>query len=134
LALEMSTAIIEFNQGLPLRLVPPITVVSYSVDCDDLLDLTDAGELERLGVTPADMACAWKLLAETGRPVPSWALSDRLRAQGTVGMIVPSYCPGAPVGTRNLVLWRWTGHPPHSVRIYDPDGTLPRNDASWHTT
>jgi len=127
----MSTAIIEFNQGLPLRLVPPITIVSYAVDCDDIVDLTDAVELNRLGVTPANMACAWKLLAETGQPVPSWALADQMKAGGAGGIIVPSYSPGAPIGTKNLVLWHWTDHLPHRVRIYDPEATLPRDDASW---
>jgi RES domain-containing protein len=130
LALELSTAILEFNQGLPLRLVPPVTIVSYSVDCDDIVDLTDAAELKRVGVAPADMACAWKLLAETGRPVPSWALADRMRAGGAAGIVVPSYSPGAPTGTKNLVLWHWTDDLPHRVRTYDPEGVLSRDDAS----
>ncbi|MET0194757.1 MAG: RES domain-containing protein [Hyphomicrobiaceae bacterium] len=133
LALELSTAIIEFNQGLPLRLVPPITIVSYAVDCDDVVDLTDAAERDRLHVTHADMACAWKLLAETGQAVPSWILAERMQAGGAAGIVVPSYSPGAQPGTKNLVLWHWTDDLPHRVRIYDPDTTLPRNDASWRT-
>lgn len=133
LALELSTAIIEFNQGLPLHLVPPITIVSYWVDCDDIVDLTDAVELKRLGVMRAHMAGAWKLLAETGQPVPSWALADKMRANGAAGIIVPSYSPGALFGTKNLVLWHWTDDLPHRVHIYDPEATLPRDDASWRT-
>jgi len=129
----MSTAIIEFNHGLPLHLVPPITIISYSVDCDDIVDLTDAVELKRLGVKRADMACAWKLLAEAGQPVPSWALANQIKARGAVGIIVPSYSPGASSSTKNLVLWHWTDDLPHRVRIYDPEATLPRDDASWHT-
>jgi len=133
LSLDMSTAIIEFNQGFPLRLVPPITVVSYSVDCDDIVDLTDAAELKRVGASPADMACAWKFLAETGQQVPSWALADQIRASGAVGTIVPSYAPGAPIGIKNLVLWHWTDELPHRVRTYDPEAALPHDDASWRT-
>jgi RES domain-containing protein len=133
LALELSTAIIEFNQGFPLRLVAPVTIVSCLVDCEDIVDLTDAAERTRVGAAPADLACAWKLLAETGRPVPSWALAERMRAGGAAGIVAPSYAPGARGDARNLVLWQWSEDLPHRVRIHDPDRTLPRNESSWRT-
>src|SRR6185295_9965389 len=91
LALQLNTAIIEFNQGLPFRLVPPVTIVSYAVDCDDLIDLSSASERRRHAVGLADMACPWKLLAETGRAVPSWEIAGRMRASGAAGIVVPSY-------------------------------------------
>jgi RES domain-containing protein len=131
LSLDLITAAIEANQGFPFRLVPPITLVSYTVDCDDLSDLSVAGELKRAGGTPAELACAWKRLAETGQPVPSWTVAERLRTRGTAGIVVPSFSPGAPADARNLVLWRWSNDLPHRVRIFDPDNRLPRDDASW---
>jgi len=127
----LNTAIVEFNQGFPFRLVPPVTIVSYAVDCDDVADLTKASELKRLHVAPADMACAWKLLAETNQPVPSWAIADRLRAGGTAGIIVPSYSPGASADAKNLVLWEWSDALPHQATLHDPQRDLPRDDSSW---
>jgi RES domain-containing protein len=131
LALDLNTAIIEFNQGFPFRLVPPVTIVSYAVDCDDLIDLSVASERRRLGVTSADMACPWKLLSETGRAIPSWAIADRMAASGAAGIVVPSYSPGASADSQNLVLWRWSDALPHQVTIYDPGGDLPRDGSSW---
>jgi RES domain-containing protein len=127
----LNTAITEFNQGFPFRLVPPVTIVSYAVDCDDLIDLSNASERKRLGVASADMACAWKLLAETGRAVPSWAIADRMLASGAAGIVVPSYSPGSSPDTQNLVLWHWSASLPHQVTIHDPGGDLPRDDSSW---
>jgi RES domain-containing protein len=131
LALELNIAIIEFNQGFPFRLVPPVTIVSYAVDCDDLIDLSNAGERRRLGVASAHMACAWKLLAETGRAVPSWAIADRMQASGAAGIVAPSYSPGASAGAQILVLWHWSDTLPHQVTIHDPGGDLPRDASSW---
>jgi RES domain-containing protein len=131
LALELNTAIIEFTQGFPFRLVPPITIASDAVDCDGLVDLTNMSERRRLGITSAGMACPWKLLAETGRPVPSWIIADGLLAGGAAGIVVPSYSPGASADAQNLVLWDWSDALPHQVTIHDPRGDLPRDDSSW---
>ena len=130
LALDLNTAIIEFNQGFPFRLVPPVTIVSYAVDCDDLIDLTNGSERRRLGVTSAAMACPWKLLAETGRAVPSWSIADRMLASGAAGIVVPSYSSPASADAQNLVLWHWSDALPHQVTIHDPGADLPRDGSS----
>ena len=130
LSLDWSTAVVEASQGFAFR-IPPLTIVTYEVDCADIVDLTDAGELKRLGTRRADLACAWKLLAETGQPVPSWTLTERLRAADFAGIIVPSFAVGAAAGARNLVLWRWSDDIPHKVTVFDPEGRLPRDDSSW---
>ena len=131
LALDLNTAVIEFNQGFPFRLVPPVTIVSYAVDCDDLIDLTKGSERRRLGVTSAAMACPWKLLAETGRAVPSWSIADRMLASGAAGILVPSYSSPASADAQNLVLWHWSDALPHQVTIHDPGADLPRDGSSW---
>ena len=131
LALDLNTAVIEFNQGFPFRLVPPVTIVSYAVDCDDLFDLTNGSECRRLGVTVAAMACPWKLLAETGRAVPSWSIADRMLASGAAGILVPSYSSPASADAQNLVLWHWSDALPHQVTIHGPGADLPRDGSSW---
>lgn len=133
LALDFATAVVEANQGFPFRLMAPITLVSYAVDCDGLVDLTDARVLRELRASPADLKCAWKLLAETGKPVPSWTLAERLRSDGASGVIVPSFSPGAAADAKNLVLWTWGPDLPRQVIVFDPDHRLPRDERSWRS-
>ena len=133
LALDLQTAVAEANQGLPFRMMPPITLVAYEIDCKDLVDLTDAKVLKKHGATQSDLACAWKLLSEEGDPVPSWALAEKLRSASAAGAIVPSFSPGAAPEARNLVLWKWSADLPHKVLVIDPDNRLPRDGSSWRT-
>jgi len=130
LSLDWSTAVLEANQGFALRF-PPLTLVSYDVDCDDIADLTSADVRGRLNVTRRDLACAWKLLADTGKPVPSWVIAQRLIDARLAGVIVPSFAAGADRHAKNLVLWRWSDAPPHKVTVIDAERRLPGNDASW---
>lgn len=133
LTLDFATAVIEANQGFPFRLMAPITLVSYAVDCDDLADLSDAKILRGLGATTADLACAWKLLYEEGKSVPSWRLVERLRSEGASGVVVPSFSPGAAADAKNLVLWKWSDNLPYQVVTIDPGKKLPRDGSSWTT-
>ena len=130
LALDFATAVIEANQGFPFRFMAPLTLVSYAVDCDDLADLTATKVLQSLGATAVDLACAWELLSERGKPVPSWLLVEKLQSAGASGVVVPSFSPGAAADAKNLVLWNWSGDP-HQVVVIDPDKKLPRDDSSW---
>lgn len=130
LSLDTSTAILEATQGFGNRF-PPLTLVTYDVDCADILDLTFAGALRRHGASRADLACAWLTLAAAGAEVPSWRLAERLRASGAAGIIVPSFARGAGTDSKNLVLWRWGEKPPHAVRVFDPDRRLPQDDRLW---
>lgn len=130
LSLDWSTAIIEANQGFAYR-IPPLTIVSYEVDCEDIADLTSAEERTRHRVSSKAMACAWRLLADTRAPVPSWRIAERLIAAGLAGIVVPSFAVGADPEARNLVLWQWSEEPPHRVSIIDTERRLPRSDASW---
>lgn len=131
LALDFNTAVIGANQGFPFRSMSPITLVSYAVDCDDVADLTNTKVLRRLRVTAADLACAWKLLSEGKKPVPSWLLVERLRSSGASGVIVPSFSPGAAADAKNLVLWKWSADLPYQVVVVDPEEKLPRDSSSW---
>jgi RES domain-containing protein len=130
LSLDTSTAIVEATQGFGSRF-PPLTLVTYDVDCEDLIELTTEVELRRHHTSRAELACAWLALAAAGKPVPSWRLAQRLRAAGAAGVLVPSFALGADATARNLVLLRWGDAQPHAVRVFDPDRRLPRDARSW---
>ncbi len=123
LSAKVTTAISEASQGFGNRF-PPLTLVTYDVDCSDLADLsTPAGRKDHK--TPAtQLACPWKLLAHRGELVPTWHLADRLIASGHAGLIVRSFATGATAQDLNLVLWTWSDCLPHKVEAFDPDKRL----------
>lgn len=127
---RLETAWLEAQQGFPFK-AQPMTVCAYAVDCRDVLDLTDEAERGRHGVTLAELPCPWEDMASRGLTPPSWTLAERLRGQGSAGIVVPSYAPGAGFLDVNAVFWRWSDAPPHQVRVVDDLGRLPRNDTSW---
>lgn len=130
LSLDLPTAILEASQGFAFR-IPPLTIVEYDVDCTDIVDLTADDTLRRNGTSRTELDCPWLAFASAGKVVPTWALADRLIAEGAAGIVVASRAPRATAGNRNLVLWRWSDRRPHRVVAFDPDRRLPRNDRSW---
>jgi len=133
LSLTYEIAVLEASQGFPFRFVPPLTIVSYEVDCEGIIDLTTPRALATHQVRIADLRCTWKRLSESGADVPSQRVAESLRTSGAAGILVPSFAPRVPSGAGNLVLWKWGAGLPHKVRVYDPDERLPRNDASWRS-
>lgn len=124
------TAIKEASQGLALK-IEPLVLCSYEVDCEDILDLTTPAGVKAAGISEADLACSWMLLAHERETPPTWSMAERLIADGVTGVIVPSFAPGATADDRNLALWRWGPHLPHRVTVHDPSGRLPKNQLSW---
>lgn len=130
LGLSIMTAVKEANQGFAHR-IDPCVLCSYEIDCEDVVDLTAEQGRGEYSVVFDEMACAWATaLAEGVRPV-SWSVYDRLRVQGIVGILVPSFAPGAEIEDRNLVLWEWAPDLPHKVTVIDPSGRLPKDQLSW---
>ena len=130
LSLDPITAIKEANQGFAHK-IEPCVLCSYDIDCADIADLrTDADRAEH-GVVFADMACPWFALLAAGEEPPSWGVARRLIAEGLAGILVPSFARAATAEDHNLVLWRWSGQPPHLATVYDPSGRLPRDQVSW---
>ena len=123
-------AIRESSHGFAHKF-DPLVLCSYDVDCDDIVDLRNTKDRATAGVQDADLACAWMFLASGGVEPPSWKLARDLSAAGTSGILVPSYAIGAIGDEFNLVLWDWGPTLPHSVRVYDPSGKLPKNQLSW---
>jgi len=130
LSLDVMTSFRECTQGFTNRL-QPLTMCEYDVDCADVADLrADAGRLA-YSVDLAQLDCPWLTLQLSGKQAPSWLVVDRLKAQGQVGMLVPSFVPGASANNINLVLWQWGPDLPHRVAVFDPSGRLPANQLSW---
>lgn len=129
-ALLSRTAWLEAQQGLAFK-AQPLTLVSYDVDCADILDLTDEATRAASGAPLETLRGAWEDLADRGETPPTWALADRLIAAGCAGVIVPSFTKGASTEDLNFVFWRWSADGAHRLRVIDDDGRLPKNDRSW---
>jgi RES domain-containing protein len=130
LSLSIETAVKEANQSFAFK-IDPCVLCSYDVDCADIADLqTDAGRAAH-DVMLRDMACSWFSYISDGEKPPSWRIAERMISDGYAGILVPSFAPRQTVANQNLVLWRWSDHPPHQVRVFDPSGRLPRNQLSW---
>lgn len=123
-------AIAEAHQGLAYKL-QPLTIVSYDVVHDSVLDLSTPAACDVANVAFEDLGCAWELIACEGAMPPSWALADRLIEAGVGAIIVPSFAVGANRGDRNIVFWRWQSTPPCQVAVNDDWHRLPRDDRSW---
>jgi RES domain-containing protein len=131
LSLTIECMIAEQSHGFAHRL-EPLTICSYDVDVDDIVDLRTRAGRKSAGVKLADMACAFRLDLSNGREPASWRVAKRL-AKKSVGILVPSF---AVLARRwrcmhNLVLWHWGPNRPHRVRIYDPTDRLPKDQLSW---
>ena len=87
LSLATGTAVLEGSQGFGNRF-PPLTLVTYDLDCSDLLDLTKPSGLKKAKTSPAVLGCKWALCAAQGQEVPSWQLSMRLIAKGVAGILI----------------------------------------------
>ena len=112
----------------------PLTVCSYEVDVDDIIDLRTDRDRRHVGVDLGDMSCAWANDRADSREPASWRVARRLIAAGAAGIVVPSFANGARSDMSNLILWIWTPDLPHRVRVHDPDGLLPKDQSSWRAS
>lgn len=129
-SLRPETAWLEAQQGFVFK-AQPLTLCAYTVDCEDILDLTEPCAREAASVHIDDLACAWEDFAARGVDPPSWALTRRLIDQGCAGIVVASFAIGATERDLNVVFWEWSTTPPHQVRVVDSGRRLPRDDRSW---
>lgn len=130
LALTIEGMFQEMSHGFARRF-EPLTVCSYEVDVDDLIDLRTEGDRRREGIDLAAMACPWALDRANGRKPASWVIAEHLMASGAAGILTPSFATGATARMENLVLWRWGPDLPHRVTVHDPSGRLPKDASSW---
>ncbi len=130
LALTVEGMFLEVAHGFGHRF-DPLTVCSYVLDVEDVVDLRDAAGRAAEAVDLAAMACAWAYEVASGRTPASWNVARALMARGAAGILTPSFASGARSDMTNLVLWRWGPTRPHKVEAHDPCGRLPRDQASW---
>jgi RES domain-containing protein len=130
LALTLEGMFLELGHGFAHRF-DPLTVCSYLVDVDGLVDLRSPAGREAWRIDWADMECAWAEERANGRTPASWMVTKTLLAEGVPGILVPSFAMGARPEMINLVLWTWSDKLPHMVRVHDPAGRLPMDQSSW---
>lgn len=130
LSLTMEGAVLEMSHGFARRF-EPLTLCSYGIDAEEIIDLRTEANRKSEGISLADLACAWALDRANGREPASWAVAKRLIATGAAGILVPSFAIGARPDMTNLVLWKWGPDLPHRVTVYDPSGRLPKDQLSW---
>lgn len=130
LALTVEGMFIEMGHGLARRF-EPLTVCTYDVDVDDIVDLTNDEGCSASRVTLDDLACAWAADVANNREPASWQLAKRLIADGGAGLLAPSFAVGARTDMVNLVLWKWGADLPHRIEVHDPSGRLPKDQLSW---
>lgn len=123
LALTFEGMLVEMGHGLARRF-DPLTICSYEVDCDDVVDLRTDADRASAGVSLADMSCSWASDLSAGRQPASQRIARKLIAAGAAGILTPSFATHARPDMANLVLWRWGESLPHLVRLHDPAGRL----------
>lgn len=130
LSLTLEGLFVEMGHGFGHRF-DPLTVCTYDVDVEDIIDLRTDDARKAAGVSASDLSCAWAYERALGRTPPSWKVATRLIGKGAAGALVPSYARGATPDMSNLVLWRWGDALPHRVRVHDPHARLPKDQSSW---
>lgn len=121
-AQSVMTAIREANQ---IGTLQPTTLVAYEADIGPIFHATDAAELAKRGLTPADLAADdWRLRMLADGKAPTQLLAERLKADGFAGMQVRSFAKGAGAADLNLVLWVWSPDPPTQLHLVDDEGRL----------
>jgi RES domain-containing protein len=130
-SLDLTTAWMEAQQGFPFK-AQPMTLVAYEADCINIVDLNDPHTLSLLDFTSTELACAWEDLASLKQDPPTWRLVSQLQSLGISGIKYRSFAPGCTEQNINLILWKWSSMPPHSVRVIDDFNRLPKNKDLWN--
>jgi len=127
LALEPETAVREYQQISPL--MPPGTLVSYTVRVAPVVDYRAGYEAARWPELWEEFHCDWRELWFNQRvEPPSWVLADEVIAAGAKGILFASKLP--PSG-QNLVIYNDMLTADDALQVYDPAGALPKNQDSW---
>jgi len=129
-SLTAVTALAEYHQGFPHR-PQPTTLCAYSVDCKNIVDISDPKEQARYGVTASDIATDWEFQIIIGNTPVTWVLAEKMIQNNIAGIIAPSFTVNTTPDARNLILWKWGDEVPHQVLVIDHDDRLPKTQSSW---
>lgn len=126
LALDTDTAIREYQQVSTL--LPPGTLVTYRVSASPVVDFRAGWQAGHWAPLWESFYCDWRRLWFDQRiEPPSWVLGDQVLAAGAKGILFAS---GRAGGT-NLVLYPGSCGEADRIEVFDPAGSLPRNQDSW---
>lgn len=121
------TALEEYQQGASI--LPPATLAAYKVTLEEVVDLSEGYDPAIWDPAWAAWHCAWRHIARLEKKTPSsWLLADDLITKGHRGLLFPS--TRHPGGV-NLVVFNANLTAGDDVAVHDPDGRLPRDQASW---
>ena len=121
-ALRPETALREANQVGTLQ---PTTLVAYRADLGPIVDGRDDTVLAPYGMDGTALAAPdWRDRMISGLNVPTHDLTERLVADGFVGLFVPSYAKGSDATDLNLVLWRWNSGADDRLLVVDDEDRL----------
>jgi len=95
---------------------PPRAIYPLWVEGAQVVDLRNADATAALGIDTTHRAAAWQAIRAQGKPSPTWAISDRVRALGLDGML---YASRTQPGLCHLTLFEWNTPGAATVR---PDG------------
>ena len=127
LALDPATAIREYQQLSTL--MPPGTLVSYTVRLAPVIDFRDGFVLAVWPDLWAEFHCDWRELWFNRQVEPPCrALADQVTAVGAKGILFASTLA---VGGINLVVYNDALALGDTLQVYDPTGALPKNQESW---
>ena len=126
-ALEHDTAIREYQQLSPL--MPPGTLVSYTVHVAPVVDFRGGYQSERWTELWEEFFCDWRgLWFNLHTEPPSWVLADEAIAAGAKGI---AFASKIAAGGTNLVLFNDMLTVSDTLQVHDPSGALPKNQDSW---
>ncbi len=127
LSLDALTALREYQQTSSF--LPPCTMCSYTATLVNLVDLRQLAHGEPWDELWHDWREDWRHLKfDLHIEPPTWVLADLVRARGCTGVLFPSQANDR--GT-NVVVYVDRLIDGNSVVVNDPDGRLPRDEASW---
>jgi RES domain-containing protein len=127
LSLERETAILEYQRLS--ELLPPGLLVSYLVTIGLVVDFRQGYHPTKWDPMWEDFYCDWReLWFNQHIEPPSWLIGDTIMSEGAKGVIFHSSLE--PSGT-NLVLYPKSYTDLDSIEVYDPNQSLPKNQASW---
>lgn len=127
LAFEVETAIQEYKQVSTL--LGPGTLVTYGLSVAPIIDFRKGYQSELWSPLWEEFFCDWRELWFNQRiEPPSWVLGDAAIKAGCKGVIFPSrVCPGG----NNVVIYCDQLQAADKIEVYDPTGSLPKNQDSW---
>jgi len=127
LALEIETAVKEYQQVSSL--LPPGTLIAYQITLESVVDFRNGFDASIWEPIWEDFHCDWRELWFNQRiEPPSWVIGDVVIAAGASGILFRSRLVE---GGANLVIYPAMLATDDAISVFDPSGTLPKNQDSW---